>query len=88
MTPHLTLFTRPGCHLCDDAWALLEALAAEFAWELAKVDISGDEVLLPRLGNLIPVVDVEGGPLVYAPLTTETLLDAVAASAVAASRPA
>lgn len=80
MTPHLTLFTRPGCHLCDDAWALLETLAAEFAWELAKVDISGDEVLLPRLGNLIPVVDVEGGPLVYAPLTAETLLDAVAAS--------
>lgn len=83
MTPYLTLFTRPGCHLCDDAWELLLVLATEFDWEAAKVDISDDEVLLNRLGNLVPVVDVEGGPLVYPPLTTEALLDAVANSRAA-----
>ncbi len=80
MTPHLTLFTRPGCHLCDDAWVLLSELALEFGWETAKVDVSDDAVLRQRLDHLIPVVDVEGGPLLYAPLTTESLLDAVAVS--------
>lgn len=79
MTPFLTLFTRPGCHLCDDAWALLNELATEFGWETAMVDISDDADLRQRLDPLIPVVDVEDGPLVYAPLTAESLLEAVAA---------
>lgn len=80
MTPHLTLYTRVGCHLCDDAWQQLGALAAEFDWYVSKVDICEDVNLLHRFGHLIPVVDVEGGPLLYAPLTTDGLLDAVAAS--------
>ncbi len=80
MTPHLTLYTRPGCHLCDDAWERMIDLATEFDWQVSKFDISGDAILLQRFGHLIPVVDVAGGPLLFAPLTTEGLLDAVAAS--------
>lgn len=85
MIPHLTLYTRPGCHLCEDAWRQLDVLATEFDWSLSKVDISDDADLLRRFGPLIPVVDVEGGSLLYAPLTMEALLDAVAVASQAAS---
>lgn len=78
--PNLTLLTRPGCRLCDEAWELILTLATEFDWQVTKIDISDDHLLSQRFGALIPVVDIEGGPLVYAPLTAAALLAAIAAS--------
>ena len=37
----VTLFGRPGCHLCDDARAVLERLRGELAFDLAERDIEG-----------------------------------------------
>ncbi len=57
----VTLYSRPGCHLCDEARERLEALrerGARFA--LREVDIEGDEELHRSLLELIPVVEVDG----------------------------
>ena len=57
----VTLYARPGCHLCDEARAGLEGLRREGArFELREVDIEGDDVLHRRLLELIPVIDVNG----------------------------
>jgi glutaredoxin len=52
----LTLYTRPGCHLCEDAKTLLQALLAEFDATLREVNIDEDRELTERYGSDIPVI--------------------------------
>lgn len=56
----VTLYSKPGCHLCDDARALLEDLAAEIAFELDEVDIRDDVDVFERYRYRIPVIAVNG----------------------------
>jgi glutaredoxin len=56
MTPRLVLYGRPGCHLCDDARAVLERVGEPFA----EVDIETDDALLSAYLERIPVVAVDG----------------------------
>jgi glutaredoxin len=59
----VTLYGKPGCHLCADAHAAIEAVRAERAFELREVDVSVDPLLNRRYGERIPVVEVEGEEL-------------------------
>jgi len=52
----ITLYTRPGCHLCEEAKALIESLLSEFGATLREVNIDEDEVLRQRYGTDIPVI--------------------------------
>lgn len=54
----VTLYTRPGCHLCEEAKAAIKPMLAEFGAELREVNIEGDAVLEERYGRDIPVVFV------------------------------
>ena len=54
--PIITLYSRPGCHLCDDARAALERVRAKTAFSLREVDITGDDELHRRYLERIPVV--------------------------------
>ncbi|MFE9123555.1 glutaredoxin family protein [Streptomyces sp. NPDC007172] len=56
----VTLIGKPGCHLCDDAQEVIEAVCAETgaAWE--KKDITQDEALHKEYWEQIPVVLVDG----------------------------
>lgn len=56
----MTLLTRPGCHLCDDVRTVLERVTGELGVPLDEVDISTDEELTRRWGELIPVTLVDG----------------------------
>ena len=56
----VTLYGRPGCHLCDDARAVLEELRASVAFELVEVDIESDDALHRRYLERIPVVALDG----------------------------
>ena len=57
----VTLYSRPGCHLCEEAREALAALRARGArFELREVDIEGDDELHRRLLERIPVVEVDG----------------------------
>jgi glutaredoxin len=55
-TPTLTLYSRPGCHLCDDARAALERVRARAGFSLHEVDITTDDALHRRYLERIPVV--------------------------------
>lgn len=50
--PTLTLYTRAGCHLCEQAEAGLQALAYRYE----PVDVSGNPELEARYGHDVPVL--------------------------------
>jgi glutaredoxin len=52
----VTLYTRPGCHLCEEAKAAVAPLLQEFGAVLREVNIENDAVLLGRYGWDIPVI--------------------------------
>jgi glutaredoxin len=57
----ITLYTRPGCHLCDEAREAIMALREELPpFELSEVNIEQDDGLLARYLERIPVVAVDG----------------------------
>lgn len=58
--PLLTLYGRPGCHLCDDARAQLGPLAAQLGFAIEEVDIESDDELFKRYLERIPVGVLEG----------------------------
>jgi glutaredoxin len=58
--PRVVLYGKPGCHLCDDARAVVEAVCAELGESYDEVDITGSEELVRRFGEEIPVTFVDG----------------------------
>jgi glutaredoxin len=52
----LVLYGKPGCHLCDDARAVLERVGAPFA----EVDITSDDALHAAYLERIPVITLDG----------------------------
>jgi glutaredoxin len=61
--PTVTLYGRPGCHLCDDARAVLERIRETAPFTLREVDITGDDELHRRYLERIPVVCLESEEL-------------------------
>jgi glutaredoxin len=59
----ITLYGRPGCHLCDDARAALERVRATHPFRLDEVDIESDDELFKRYLERIPVVALDGEEL-------------------------
>ena len=58
--PRITIYTRPGCHLCDDARAVVERVCADLGESFEEVDITTDDDLADRFGEDIPVTFVDG----------------------------
>jgi glutaredoxin len=52
----VTLYTRPGCHLCEEVKTAIEPLLREFGANLREVNIDEDKVLKERYGLDIPVL--------------------------------
>jgi len=59
----VTLYGRPGCHLCDEARAALLRVRADVPFELREIDIDGDDELFKRYLERIPVVTLNGEEL-------------------------
>jgi hypothetical protein len=57
----VVVYSRPGCHLCEEAIAQIVALHGEgYRFDLREIDIESDELLLRRHLERIPVVEVDG----------------------------
>jgi glutaredoxin len=67
----ITLYGRPGCHLCDDAREILIRIGAPFT----EVDIETNDALHARLLERIPVVVLDGEEL-FEHFVDEDLLQA------------
>ncbi|MEV0594319.1 glutaredoxin family protein [Nonomuraea cavernae] len=57
---HITLLSRPGCHLCDDARAIIVRVAAELGMPWEEVDIDSSDELREKYWEMIPVTLVDG----------------------------
>ena len=59
----VTLYARPGCHLCDEARDVLLRVREDRPFELLEVDIERDDELFKRYLERIPVVCLDGEEL-------------------------
>ncbi len=73
----LTFYGKPGCHLCDDARAVVADAARERDFELREVDVSLDPELHRAYGERIPVVAVDGDELFQYHVDLDRLLAAL-----------
>ena len=60
MTTRITLIGRPGCHLCDDARAVVEQVAGELGVGWQEHSVDDDPALRAQWGDYIPVTLVDG----------------------------
>jgi hypothetical protein len=61
VTTEVVVYMRPDCHLCEEAIETIVRLHGEGRdFELREVDIESDELLLSRMLERIPVVEVDG----------------------------
>ena len=56
----VTIYSRPGCHLCDDMKVLVRRAGERISLTLQEVDIAADPALEERYGLEIPVLFVNG----------------------------
>jgi glutaredoxin len=78
---NVVLYTREGCHLCDEARERILALRdADGGFELREIDIDTDDKLHARLLERIPVVEVDGD------IVAELNVDAAVLHSVLAER--
>jgi len=73
--PVVTLYGRPGCHLCDEAEAELRRLAPRLGFELQLVNIEADDELHRRYLYEIPVVALGDMEIAKAPIRGKALED-------------
>lgn len=58
--PRITLLSRPGCHLCDAARAVIADVAAELGVGWEDRDITDSTADLAQYSDMIPVTFVDG----------------------------
>ncbi|WP_311477983.1 glutaredoxin family protein [uncultured Gulosibacter sp.] len=56
----IDFYERQGCHLCDDALAVVLTAAADAGAEVVRHDIDADPELQAQYGELVPVVEING----------------------------
>jgi glutaredoxin len=56
----ITLLSRPGCHLCDDARAVISRVAADLGIAWTERDITASDDDLKKFGEMIPVTLIDG----------------------------
>lgn len=76
--PRVVLFSRPGCHLCDDARAVVVRVTRELGEAFVERDITRDPDDLLEYGESIPVVEVDGRRIARWRVSEEILRAALA----------
>ena len=57
---HVIIYSRPGCHLCDEAKAIILSTGCSAQFTLEEVNIESDEELLRKYKYDIPVIAIDG----------------------------
>lgn len=58
--PRITFYSRVGCHLCDDARAVVARVCADLGESFVEVDVDSNPDLEDRFGEEVPVTFVDG----------------------------
>ena len=60
MSARVTLYSRAGCHLCDEARVVVARVCADLGETFEEVDIDADDALRERFTDEVPVTFVDG----------------------------
>lgn len=60
MTRHIVIYSRPGCHLCDEMKGLVEQATRGRDVRIAEVDVDQSEELARLYGEQVPVLMIDG----------------------------
>lgn len=81
MSPsRIVLYTKPGCHLCDDMRDQLDAALRGTATPVQHIDIASDLDVYMRYRHDIPVLLIDGREVARHRITDQALVDALAAA--------
>lgn len=78
MPARLTLYTRAGCHLCDEARAVVARACAALGQDWTEADVDADPALRARYGDEVPVATVDGEVVGFWRIDPERLREALA----------
>jgi glutaredoxin len=56
----VTIYSRKGCHLCEEALQVLQEMKNELKFEIVEIFIDGDEELEKQFGEQVPVTLIDG----------------------------
>ncbi len=56
----ITIYSRAGCHLCDDAQKILESMQEELNFEIEVIDIDESAELIKLYSDQVPVIHIDG----------------------------
>ena len=56
----VTVYSRKGCHLCDDAYTTLQSMQAELNFEIQVIDIDQNQELVILYSDQVPVIHIDG----------------------------
>ena len=56
----VTIYSRHGCHLCEDAESTLESLREELNFEIEVIYIEDDSELIRLYSDQVPVIHIDG----------------------------
>ncbi len=79
--PKITLYTRAGCCLCEDAKRVLEAVRGRASFDLDEIDIDSNAELRQAYNDEVPVIAINGSKAFKYRVTEQELLKKLAARA-------
>jgi glutaredoxin len=71
--PAVTIYSKPGCHLCDEMKTVVERVRTRIPFGLEVIDISTDAALTERYELEIPVLMIDGRKAAKYRITEEAL---------------
>ncbi len=74
MSRRVIVYSKPGCHLCEDALQLLSELRNEFDLAIEEIDITTDRELFKNYFDKIPVLLIDDRATLSAPITKHDVL--------------
>ncbi len=73
----ITFYTRQGCPLCEDAFAILEPIARKRGQTVDVVDIDLDLTLLEEYNDRVPVISIDGSVVAEGAITKADIKRAI-----------
>jgi glutaredoxin len=80
MKPQVTLYTRAGCCLCDDAKQVIAAALQQVAFDYTEIDIDADPDLVRLYDHEVPVITIDSRKAFKYKVNMNDLLKKLAAS--------
>lgn len=74
----ISLFTTAGCHLCEQAFELLQLVSTSHSLDIVAVEIGDDDKLVEQYGIRIPVLQFEDGEELNWPFDEAIIRQAIA----------